>query len=663
MTDNIFQKFRDKFIDEANMLLDKLEKDLLELEKTPGEKELLESAFRAMHTIKGVSSMYGFDFITEFTHILENIYQKLRDKDLIFNKEISDISFQAIDHIRKLLDDEKLENPENKEKHTLIQQKICVFVKDTQPAEKVIEAPSGNVGKKQSWYIILRANEQIMFRGVSLINIFKELAHFGEFHVQKIPILSDAETESWGIVLISECAIEDIREVFMFIEDDCQIFRITDSNIFEPLKSTDSSKASMSLYDSAEPSMLDLINTGNELCFENPLDKKQTFAENSKTNQKQNIKRISVDAIKLDQLMYLVSELITVNSQLLEAAKDSQYEALRPHLENVDSLSKKFRNNALEIRLVPLSDIALRFQRLIRDLSSQLGKKIEFITEGIDTELDKNMIDMLAEPLMHIIRNCIDHGIESPENRIKQSKPETGTIKLSAVQSGNLVLIKISDDGNGIDLEKVRLKAVEKEIISVNDKPTEKEIYDFIFMPGFSTANSLTEVSGRGVGMDIVKKKIADLRGEIIVESVTGKGTSFTLKLQQSVAILDTLLFRVEDTYLIVPMSDIEICIQEDTTALDKRRHMGTIQYNDQLINFIDLREKLEISGSYRGMVKMVIVRNVDNKVALLADKIIGEHQAVLKPLGKTLQEQKFLLAASQLGDGNLAFMLDTFAL
>lgn len=665
MSENYLQKFRDKFIEETITLLDKLESDLLELEKSPEDKEILESAFRAMHTIKGISGMYGFDFISEFTHVLENIYQSLREKKVKFNKEISDVSFESIDHIRKLLEDEKLVKPENIEKHKLLREKINILAQKCllqTPLEIKKDEPqtTENEQGKQSWYILLNTNEQIFFRGISLINLFKELAELGEYSIQYIPVLQKEESDSWGIVLVSDCSLNDIREVFMFIEDDCQIFRITDNNIFEK-EHTDHIVTQTN--ETREPSLLDIVEGKSN----KKSDSDKILADPSDivklTQEKHQIKRISVDSEKLDHLMYLVSELITVNSQLMQETKDFENTKLRQYAEQVDNLSKKFRNNALEIRLVPISDLALRFKRLIRDLSKSLGKEVEFVTEGLDTELDKNTIDLLAEPLMHLIRNCIDHGIESPEKRVKDGKSESGTIKFSAQHSGSYIYISIEDDGVGIDQEKVRLKAVEKNIIPENYKPTEKEIYDYIFLPGFSTAQNLTEVSGRGVGMDVVKKNIADLRGDIIVNSKKNVGTTFTLKLQQSVAIIDTLLFKIETTNLLVPMSDIEICIQIPADEIEKRKHNGTIPYNDQLIHFYDLRDLLKISGNYEGNVKVIIIKKNETFNAILADVIVGEHQAVLKPLGKTLAKMKIFSAASQLGNGNLAFMLDIASL
>jgi two-component system chemotaxis sensor kinase CheA len=313
--------------------------------------------------------------------------------------------------------------------------------------------------------------------------------------------------------------------------------------------------------------------------------------------------------------------------------------------------------------LVPLGDLVLRFQRLIRDLSNQLGKKVEFKTSGIETELDKNTIDQLAEPLMHIIRNCIDHGIETPENRIKNGKQEHGTISLTAYNSGNFAIISIFDDGNGIDLEKVKQKAVDKGILKPKDKPEKKEILDLIFLPGFSTAQSLTSISGRGVGMDIVKKRIVDLRGEVTLSSETGSGTTFTLKIPQSLSIIDTLLFTIEDNYFTVPISEIEVCLQFKANIIEERRHTATLPYNDHLISYIDLRHLMQIEGVYKEMTKAIIIKNENQEIALIADKIVGEHQAVLKPLGKSFRNQNYITSASQLGDGNMAFMIDTHAL
>ena len=655
--DAVFQKFREKFIDEAQGLLDHLETDLLEIEKKPDDKELTESAFRQMHTLKGISSMYGFVFISEFTHHLESIWQSVRDNKIQFNKEIFETTFNSIDHIRNLLDDEKLENAENKVNQKILLDTVArINNVNLEILVKVEEKVVNNSEVINSWQILLRITEKLFFRGISLKNIIAELSTIGEFEISKVDILCDEETDVWSIILTTNATEEVIKEIFLFIEDDCTIVNVAKENIlannYIEQTSNIPQKEKISLLEYSEKNIIQASEPAN-------IEENKILTISSK----QIVKRISVDSTKLDRLMFLVSELITVNSQLNLSATEGKWEQLTQQLEKVDSLSKQFRNNALEIRLVPLSDTVLRFQRLIRDLSKQLGKKVDFKTYGTETELDKNTIDQLSEPLMHIIRNCLDHGIETPENRIKADKPELGALALTAYNSGSFVFICISDDGNGINVEKVKQKAIEKGIIKPTDNPSKKEILDLIFLPGFSTAQSLTSVSGRGVGMDIVKKRIADLRGEVMVSSDTGFGTTFTLKIQQSLSIIDSLLFTINDTYFTVPISEIEVCTQLSLKELKQNSHTGTIPYNGHLIPFVDLRFLFKMESNNSEMKKIIIIKNENKELALISDQIIGEHQAVLKPLGKSLQNLKYITSASQLGNGNMAFMIDTNAL
>jgi two-component system, chemotaxis family, sensor kinase CheA len=654
MSDNIIQKFRDKFFEEANMLLDKFEKDILELEKNPGDNELLESVFRGMHTVKGISAMYGFEYISEFTHFLENIFQNMREGKITFSKEISEISLLSIDHIHDLLNDEKLLNSELKSRHKSLLAQVN-GIANVPVAENPVEQQAVKQENKMSstWYIIINTSEHMYFRGINLQGICRELSALGEYRIEKISESDDENTDSWGIMLVTAVPESELRDVFMFIEDDCRIFRIADRDL---LRSGISSVA-----ETAEVSIIDLIeeNNGKNQAGEVPLQPIDSEIE-KQNNLKQLSKRISVDTDKLDNLMYLVSQLITLNSQLNVANRERDFLKQRDYIEMLDSLSKQFRNNALEIRLVPMSDIALRFQRLIRDLSKSMGKKIDFVTEGIDTELDKNTIDCIVEPLMHIIRNCIDHGIEDPQTRKKAGKSETGTIKLTASYSGTYIMIKVQDDGAGIDVEKVRKKAVEKGILKKEDNPSAQELYDIIFLPGFSTAKNISEVSGRGVGMDIVRTSIADLRGTVTLDSKNGEGTTFIIKLSQSMAITDTLLFKVQESFFILPISEIESCDQVNALRLNERKHSSTIPYNDELIPFIDLRKYLNLQGEYGEHAKSIMVRNGDQTIAIIADKIIGEHQAVLKPLNKTYSSETIISSVSQLGDGKLAFLIDT---
>ncbi len=427
--DPILQKFRDKFYEEANKLLDQMEKDILELEKNPDNQELIESAFRAMHTIKGVSGMYGFDFICEFTHNMESLYQAIRDNKLKFDKEIFDITFYSLDHIRKVLADEKLSDPNNHVNHNQLINKTKVILERIKEGNEEKSSAQQTVSLENkpdttsTWHILLRTDEKMYFRGISLVSMFRELSQLGQYQITRLDYLSDAESDAWSIILSSNSPQDEIKDVFLFVEDNFMLTKISESNLLD----SKAFQIEKEKYSVDEKSILEYIEFTNNSTANTKVSRKDKspvselkIEQKTQLGEKPNIKRISVDSTKLDNLMYLVSELITINSQLMLYTNGPVFESIRPYVEKVDNLSKQFRNTALEIRLVPLSDIILRFQRLIRDLSKHLKKKVELVTQGTETELDKNTIDQLSDPLMHIIRNCIDHGIETPEQRVQK---------------------------------------------------------------------------------------------------------------------------------------------------------------------------------------------------------------------------------------------------
>lgn len=645
--DPVLKRFRNIFLEEASGLLDQVEKDLLDLEISPDNMELIESAFRAMHTLKGNSGMYGFMHVSDFTHNLESLYQSVRDNVHVFNKEIFDVSFASIDHIRKLLSDEDLSIPENQMNQTYLKHKIELILKSI-GAESEINTVSNenkNENVPGTWQILLRTSEKMYLRGINLLNIFQDLGSLGSYIISKVQNPENKDTDTWSIILSSAAKESEIYDVFLFIEDDCTITRISSTVVSFPDE--------LGIL-SNEPSILDYIN-GNQKKLES------NFSENNeilKTNDSKVIKRISVDSNKLDYLMYLVSEFITINSQFSLNINDGN-EKLRSIAERMDALSKQFRNNALDLRLVSLNESVLRFKRLIRDLSKKLHKKIDLVTEGTDTELDKGTIDQLNDPLMHIIRNCIDHGIELPDIRKKLGKSETGIIKISASHAGNQIIIKVEDDGAGIDLQKIEKHGRDKGLIN-KEILSRKELLEMIFLPGFSTAKNISEVSGRGVGMDVVKRKINDMRGEIEVDSTTGTGTSFTLRIQQSMSIIDTLLFKIQSTYFTVAISEINKCIEIPRSEIIRNKHTSTLKFEEDLIPYFDLREKLKLGGIYNETVRVIVLQKNEKLIALLTDSLIGGHQAVLKPLGNFFQNTKYINSASQLGDGDLSFMIDT---
>lgn len=660
-------QFKQKFIDEAFTLLTNLDNTLIELEKDAGNMQFVNEAFRAMHTIKGASGMYGFEKVVEVTHELESLFDIIRETKINVPQNLIELTFIAADHLRALLIDENCTNSENILNNTIFKENIekiktGLNLNTTQQINTVKNIiPNETITGIATWNILFYPNEEIIKRAVNLIYTFQDLFQLGEYKINNPP-LEKNEKQYWSIFLVTEQAYDEIESALMFIMDYCKIKKIADFNIFDPasfenrdkriitqeLKPTDTTQ-----YENSENLQVTPQKTiePQPIIIETPV-----MAVNKiKTSH------INVDASKLDTLMYLVSELVTAKSELMLSIQKQNIEKVTDVAEKIEKLSKLFSENALSIRLVSLHEMLSRFKRLIRDLSKQLNKSINFETIGEETELDKNIIDNIGEPIMHLIRNSIDHGIEEANKRIERGKSPVGIIKFEAIKSGNYVYIFISDDGNGINTKYVYNKAIEKGFIASGTELTHNEILELIFLPGFSTAQSLSNVSGRGVGMDIVLQKIHEIRGEISIISNFGSGTTFTLKLQQSISIIETLLVESFGVTYAIPVEDIESCVLEASeNIIDNQTNL--IGYNNSLIPFINLRTQFSTITKAKNVnsEKLIIIKRSEKMYAIIAENIIGEYQAVIKPLGEAFSELKFLSGASLLGDGSIALLLDT---
>jgi len=400
----------------------------------------------------------------------------------------------------------------------------------------------------------------------------------------------------------------------------------------------------------------------------NPMEK--TISNKIKEEQKsqtavetkeKNVSSIRVSSDKLDDLMNLVSELITTQaalSLLSDKNSDSELDGIS---ENVEKLSRQLRDITFGMTLVPINNMFDRFQRMVRDISKELGKDVAFINEGGETELDKSIIESLVDPLMHILRNSLDHGIESKEQRLALGKSEKGTIVLSAYYSGTNVIIEIKDDGKGIDPDVIRNKAVEKGIIQEDTILSDKEIFNLIFHAGFSTAKVVTDVSGRGVGMDVVRRNISNLRGEVDIQSQVGVGTKLTISLPLSLSIIDGLLVELDKGSYVIPLAVIDKCYTY-TNAKDVNKFTNIMELDTKQIPYIDLREIFKISDELDKKItsQIVVVNNGKSRVGIICDHIVGEYQAVIKPLGAYFKEQDYISGSTILGDGNIALVFDT---
>jgi two-component system chemotaxis sensor kinase CheA len=663
--------FRKKFVEEASEHIQDLEQALLELEHTPNNKSLIERVFRAMHSLKGSGAMFGFEKISEFTHHLETIYDLVRNDEMVVDAELLNLTLKSVDHLSLLLNEENEAPEELLEKHTTLIQKIEEFI-DTSKGSASQATPNSEkkkeIKKLQSYYIIFQPNEDIMRNGTNPLFLIDELHSLGKCVTipiyYKIPLPEEFDQDkcyvSWEIFLATDVDINSITDVFIFVEDDCvlEVNQIFDGNLLE--------------NEEFQAKIIEIQKNQKEITVTEIKDFVASIVQTEvkqvvKTSEErvvaapkeQTISSIRVSSDKLDQLMNLVSEMVTTQARLsLYAEQDGKPELLNI-AENVQKLSRQLRDNAFSIVLIPIENMLTRFQRLVRDLSKELKKEVVFEAEGIDTELDKTIIENLTDPLMHILRNSLDHGIELPDIRMKNGKPRVGKILLKAFYSGANVIIQIFDDGAGIDPNFIRTKAVNKGLINAESQLSKREILDLVFIPGFSTAQKVTDVSGRGVGMDVVKRKIADIRGEVDLESEVGIGTTLTIKLPLTLSIIDGLLVKVDNIFYVIPLSVIDKIFAVEHKKLMKSFNNMVILDGEQ-VPFFHLRNEFslpEIKAEYE---EVIVVRYEDKRVGIAVDNVIGEYQAVLKPLGKHYKRQEIISGATILGDGTIALVLDT---
>jgi two-component system chemotaxis sensor kinase CheA len=480
-----------------------------------------------------------------------------------------------------------------------------------------------------------------------------------------VPALEELNPEKcytgWNVLLATDKGINDIKDVFIFVEDSCRIeIRKTecDFNLNE-----NESQIIKFLTDNpgSDPALLNAILNPAYMPVVQE-ESKQEDKEAVKTGKSQpseSYQSIRVSSDKLDILVNLVGELVTLQARLAQTVNEQNHSKLQAVSEEIERITWDLRDNALNIRMMPVGGTFTKFKRLIRDLSQELGKEVELVIEGAETELDKNVIEKLNDPLVHIIRNSIDHGIEMPEERLWKGKPAKGRLMLSAQHSGMHVLIKISDDGAGMNKETILNKAREKGLVAPDAELSEKEILNLIFAPGFSTAKEVTSVSGRGVGMDVVKRALDNLRGSIEVASTLGEGTSIVLKLPLTLAIIEGLLVDVSGDNFIIPLNLVEECLELTKEDVKKANGKQLARVRGELVPYISLREKFSIEGEPSEVQQIVVVVDDGRRTGFLVDKVIGEHQTVLKSLGKFYENVDGVSGATILGDGTVALILD----
>jgi two-component system, chemotaxis family, sensor kinase CheA len=650
-------KLTDTFLAEANELIIDIERCLLEVGRGSDDRENISAIFRAMHTLKGASGMFGYELVQRLTHNLENIYQDIRDGNRFLDSVISELTFKTLDQLRLLLG-----GPSNTSEpagyHELLE--IVKSVSGDQSALSVdhhYNSPSP--AEQCTYYIQLTPHLNIIRNGTNPLYLVDDLLALGSGIARpffnELPELHQLDAENcyigFEVILATDKAEDEIQAVFLFAEGNCEVHiaRIANENLIKEFTN--------------ETNPFITAETGKVIGFESvrkSMDKKLASRVTETANKALKAKggNIRVGSEQLDELMNLVSELVTTQARLSLFANISESNELSGISENIEKITRRLRDNAFTMSLVPFDSIKVRFQRLVGELSKELNKSVEFATEGMETKIDKSIVEKLIDPILHILRNCIDHGIETSEVRTKNGKSSQGKVSLKAFYSGSNVVIEISDDGAGIDLERIRDKAISRGLISKDAQLTDLELTDLIFLAGLSTADNITDVSGRGVGMDVVRRNIADIRGEVEVATIEGQGTRFIIKLPLTLSILDGLLVKIGATEFILPLSAVVKCYEVETTQLEETfNHWITL--DGQRTPFFYLRKIFSITQAKPLYSQLINVPYNGSLVALAVDQIVGEYQAVLKPLGNLYLEQDEFSGATILGDGTVALVLD----
>lgn len=651
------------FVSEANELLEDLEKALLQLEKDKQNKVGISEVFRIMHSLKGAANMFGFEAINQLTHDLETIYQAIRDNGVNLNQEIFNVTLKCLDHLKDLLNNRVIQDGSLQKTHDELLADIHRLSNHIKSAQvETVTTGLTNGGSYASYYILFKPNPKVLLNGTNTLYLVDELLSLG----QGVSLPHFSESIAWSqleadhsytdfeVILYTDKSEQDILEVFMFVEAESviEIAKLSDSNLLGEQKKVEHLKSAHQFKKVGKEHILSTLSAAES----------KTVAVTTDLQRTKSAANVRVSSERLDELMNLVSELVTTQASLSMLAERGTSPELTAVAETVEKITRRLRDNAFTMSLVPVENLVVRFQRLVRDLSKDLGKEIEFKAEGTETEIDKSIIEKLVDPLMHLIRNGLDHGIESPNERLKKGKPSKGTILFKSYYSGANVIIEVKDDGAGINVEKVRAKAISKGLISPDVELSEKEITNLIFLPGFSTSDKITGVSGRGVGMDVVRRNIADIRGDVEVFSKIGEGSTFVITLPLTLSIIDGLLVKVGNADYIIPLSLIRKCYEVSTNELASAYNHWITLDGDRTPYFY-LRNRFKVKTEAPQHSQAIQIFSHWGNICLIVDRIVGDYQAVLKPLGRPYREQEEFSGATILGDGTVALVIDPIKL
>ena len=678
----------DLFREDTQEQLQNMENALVEGNENGVDEEIIGAIFRAMHTIKGSAGMFGFDNVVSFTHVAENLMSEVRNGKVKLDASLISLFFEVKDHVENLIEAESSESTELdedilKKNDELIKELTKRLPDNSFTEENIIEPESINIEENVDeanamWHISIRLNDDFFESGMDILSIFSFLNTMGEVVINVPIILNIPNLEEiqpikayigFELDFMTDVDKDMIEEAFEFILDDISltIFRHNDKKMVEKfLTSLEEDVLKLLIDEGVFENPNPEIETKTDINSQNmklPKIKEENITPPSAHNNKhkKNTKNFSlrVDSAKVDSLMNQISEMVIANARIVQISEMQDDNNLEEATAILSHLLEEVRNSVMSIRMVPVEDSFIKFKRIVGDVAKKLGKDIDFIITGGDTELDKSVIEKINDPLVHMLRNSIDHGIEMPEERVKKGKSPKGRVELKTYPDAGTIVIEIIDDGAGLDSEKLFNMAVEKGIIDKDAKLTEKEAFGLIFQAGFSTAKEVSDISGRGVGMDVVRSNIEDLRGKIDIESTFNKGSKFTIRLPLTLAIIDGFLVQVGSSKFVIPLDMIQECIELTRNYKEKMKGNNFINLRGEILPIFDVRKYFNEDESNYERENIVIVRYANYHIGLLVDELFGEYHTVIKPLGDVFANVFGISGGSILGSGEVALIFD----
>jgi two-component system chemotaxis sensor kinase CheA len=698
------------YIAESRELLEEMEEILLRLEQEDDKQESLNAIFRAAHTIKGSAGLFGLDNIVAFTHGVESLLDQMREGTMMIDAAITALLLSCRDHISDLIEqlDSTGENLTDtlRKKGDVLTEQLKKFGVATMKAEVTttnlpqtqnapVERVQGNQAESDNWHISLRFGRDSLRDGMDPLSFLRFLGTLGE--IVNVKTLDDALPSAeqmdpegcylgFEINFKSDADKQTIENVFEFIREDTLIRILSPRSLLddyikhihdlpeEDIRLGEMLVLSGSLTQAELDEALRLQSTmgaynvnqqlGNIVVESgmtsqtvlNAAVEKQAKVRDIKVRESQSVR---VDADKLDHLINLVGELVIAGAGSALEAQANGDSHLIESISTLSRLVEEVRDSALRLRMVQIGATFNRFQRVVRDVSKELNKEIDLVITGAETELDKTVVEKIGDPLMHLVRNSMDHGIEAADQRLAQGKSSAGTLRLNAYHDSGSIVIEVSDDGAGLNRDRILQKAIEKGLVQEDAQLEDQEIYNLIFEPGFSTAESVTNLSGRGVGMDVVRRNIEALRGTVELDSAAGRGTTFRVRMPLTLAIIDGFLVGVEKSSFVVPLDMVLECVELNQSIREDSADRNFINLRGEVLPFIRLRDLFAVTGRPPRRENVVVVHYAGNKAGLIVDQLLGEFQTVIKPLGQIFSHVNGISGSTILGNGEVALILD----